>query len=127
MIKECFEEVLKEEAMLFDDNEQTAENEFDNVPNDVVESWNGNYYEVVVPEWALPALVNGDYENLTDEDIADVKAFERNFAKGGSCQLRNGLNVGDCCVPMEGASPSFESKNDINHKGAMCYRFALPV
>jgi len=125
MIKECFEEVIKEESMLFD-NEQPTENQYDNVPDNVLETWNGEYYEVIVPEWALNALVNGNYEGLDEEDIADVKAFERNFVKGGPCELKDGLTVGDCCVPMEGASPNFEPKNDINHKGAMCYKFALP-
>lgn len=113
-IQEIFEEAVNDE-------------DYDNVTPEELKSYNDNYYGVIVPEWALPALVNGDYTGLDDEEIADVKAFERNFVKGGYCELANGLTAGDCCVPLEGKSPSYCPYNDINRKGANCYRFAFPA
>lgn len=118
IIRESVQKVLLES---YDDED------FDNVTPEQLASFNNNYYDVIVPEWALPALVNGDYEGLSDEDIADVKAFERNFMQGGPCELANGLNAGDCCIPLEGKAPSFYPKNDINGKGADCYKFAFPA
>ena len=118
IIRESVQKVLLES---YDDED------FDNVTPEQLASFNNNYYDVIVPEWALPALVNGDYEGLSDEDIADVKTFERNFMQGGPCELANGLNVGDCCIPLEGKAPSFYPKNDINGQGADCYKFAFPA
>ena len=117
LIKECLTEVINEDFL--------GGNQFDNISDEELSKFGENYYDVIVPEWALNALVNGDYSGLDDEDIADVKAFERNFGKGATCELYNGLTAGDFCVPMEGTSPSFYEKNDINHKGANCYRFAF--
>lgn len=36
-----------------------------------------------VPEWALPALVNGDYENLTEQDIQDLEAWREDMQERG--------------------------------------------
>lgn len=111
---------------VFDEFEDEG-SDYDNMTNDAIKKLEGNFYEVIVPDWALPALVNGDYEGLDDEEIRDVQAFEKNFEPNGPCPLANGLNAGDCCVPLDGKTPSFYSKNDLNGKGADCYKFALPA
>lgn len=98
-------------------------NEFDNVPNDFVEKLNGQYYEVYVPDWCLPYLVNGTTENYTDEEIEMMQQFEREY----NGKLWHGLQVGDACVPMDGASPNFYGKNDVGGGAAECYKFCLPT
>ena len=118
IIQESIKKVLKESY---------TDEDFDNMTPEQVQKLNGQYFEVIVPEWALPALVNGDYDGLDEEEIRDINAFERNFVQGGPCELANGLTVGDCCIPLEGKEPSFYRKNDLNGKGADCYRFALPA
>ena len=129
MITECIQEVLTEEEILMDDDDSMSKtiNEFDNISNEDLAKFNENYYSVIVPEWALPALVNGDYEGLTDDEIMDVQSFEKHFVPGGDCELYNGLTAGDLCIPMEGTSPSFCPKNDVGGLATMCYKFAFPA
>ena len=98
-------------------------NEFDNVPDDFVESLDGQYYEVTVPDWCLPYLVNGDEEGYTEEEIGMMDNFINSF----NGKLWYGLNVGDACVPMDGVSPSFCSSNDVGGDACDCYRFCLPM
>ena len=98
------------------------ESKFDNVSDEDLEAlWNDDYYDVIIPEWALPALVNDDYEGLDEEDIWDIKGFVKEMYKMGI------PDVGQYCVPIDGVSPSFYPKNDLNTKGAMCYKFAIPA
>ena len=96
---------------------------FDNMEADDVKRLKGNYYEVAVPEYCLPYLVNGDTDNYTDEEIEAMKAFENEF----NGKLANGLTVGDCCIPLDGASPSFCYRNDVTKSDCNCYIFCLPM
>jgi hypothetical protein len=36
-----------------------------------------------VPEWSLPALINGDYENLTDDDIKALESWRDDMQERG--------------------------------------------
>lgn len=97
--------------------------EFDNVSDDFVESLNGNYYDVYVPDWCLGYLVNGDLEGYDENEIAMMQNFEREFEG----KLRGGLRVGDCCIPMDDASPSFQRDNSVGGLACDCYHFCLPA
>ena len=120
IIKESIKKVLKE---TFDELDSDY-NVFDNVYNDFVKTLNGNYIEVNVPDYCLPYLVNGDTESYTDEEIEAMDAFQEEYTG----KLKNGLNVGDCCIPLDGQEPHFERRPDITSFGACdCYRFCLPL
>ncbi|MBP5722761.1 MAG: hypothetical protein J6X18_04190 [Bacteroidales bacterium] len=99
---------------------------YQNVPDEFVEKLGENGYEVIVPDYCLPYLVNGDLEGYTDEEIQDMQNFEKRFQG----KLAYGLNVGDCCVPRDGEEPTLYGREDVfkgKDMGAECYRFFLPA
>lgn len=102
----------------------SGERKFANVENDFVEDLNGNYYEVTVPSSCLPYLVNGDGDGYTYEEIKAMNDFVRGFEG----KLSNGLNAGDCCIPLEREEPSFCTHNDVyGNVGYDCYVFCFPA
>jgi hypothetical protein len=97
---------------------------YQNVPDDFVEKVGENGYDVLVPDWCLPYLVNGDRENYEDDEIAAMDAFVEKY----NGKLAHGLNAGDACMPMDGEEPSFYTHNDITgNEGCDCYRVFLPA
>lgn len=98
---------------------------YQNVPDEFVESLGENGYEVIVPDYCLPYLVNGDMEGYEEDEIQEMQEFEKRFQG----KLKNGLNAGDCCIPRDGESPSLYGRNDVFHgdMGSECYRFFLPA
>jgi len=63
--------------------------------------------EFIVPEWAICALVNDDYDCLEDQDILDIKTFIK----------RNKIQS----VSPTHDEPYFRRYNDVNNLGANCY------
>ncbi len=123
IIKESVKRIISESGGMLNESMLKDYNEFDNVPDDFVESLDGQYYEVTVPDWCLPYLVNGDEEGYTEEEIRMMDNFIDSF----NGKLWYGLNAGDACVPMDGVSPSFCSRNDVGGGACDCYRFCLPM
>ena len=123
IIRESVKRIISEIGGRLNESMLKDYNEFDNVPDDFVESLDGQYYEVTVPDWCLPYLVNGDEEGYTEEEIGMMNNFIDSF----NGKLWYGLNVGDACVPMDGVSPSFCSSNDVGGDACDCYRFCLPM
>ena len=60
---------------LDDDNEHEITQEF----LDSLSDWDTQY----IPEWALNALINGDDEGLTPEDIKQISKYETKMANLG--------------------------------------------
>jgi hypothetical protein len=123
IIRKSVKRIISESGGRLNESMLKDYNEFDNVPDDFVESLDGQYYEVTVPDWCLPYLVNGDEEGYTEEEIAMMDNFIDSF----DGKLWYGLNVGDACIPMDGVSPSFCSRNDVGGDACDCYRFCLPM
>ena len=98
---------------------------YQNVPDEFVESLGENGYEVIVPDYCLPYLVNGDMEGYEEDEIQEMQEFEKRFQG----KLKNGLTAGDCCIPRDGESPSLYGRNDVfkGDMGSECYRFFLPA
>jgi len=44
----------------------------------------------IIPTFALGALINDNWEGLTDQDTAAIRAFEQNLPKGGHLSVREG-------------------------------------
>lgn len=82
---------------------------YQNVPDEFVEKLGENGYEVIVPDYCLPYLVNGDTEGYSEEDLKDMQEFERRFQG----KLAHGLTVGDCCIPRDGEEPTLYSREDV--------------
>lgn len=61
---------------------------------------------VLVPDWALPAIVNGDTTGLSEEDERKVRAFVEKYSE---------YNI----VPKD-VEPSFCRTNDLDDLGADC-------
>jgi hypothetical protein len=113
------------ESKLNEENEeQPKQYGYQNVPDEFVEKVGENGYDVLVPDWCLPYLVNGDRENYEDDEIAAMDAFVEKY----NGKLAHGLNAGDACMPMDGEEPSFYTHNDITgNEGCDCYRVFLPA
>lgn len=113
------------ESKLNEENEeQPNQYGYQNVPDEFVEKVGENGYEVLVPDWCLPYLINGDRENYEDDEIAAMDAFVEKY----NGKLAHGLNAGDACMPMDGEEPSFYTHNDITgNEGCDCYRVFLPA
>ena len=104
--------------------EQAKQYGYQNVDDDFVEKVGENGYDVLVPDWCLPYLVNGDRENYEDDEIAAMDAFVEKY----NGKLAHNLYVGDACMPMDGEEPSFYTHNDITgNEGCDCYRVFLPA
>ena len=111
IIKECVYKILNE-------------HQFDNVENDNIANNYENYDVVYVPDWCLDYLVNGETQGYTEEELMAMQNFENKFAG----KIVNGLNIGDICVPLDGAEPSFERENSVTgREGSMCYTFFVPL
>lgn len=114
------------ESKLNEENEeQPKQYGYQNVDDDFVEKVGENGYEVWVPDYCLPYLVNGDMDVYDEDEIAEMQAFEKQF----DGKLLNGMNAGDFCIPMDGEEPALVGKNDVFPKdmGAECYKFFLPA
>lgn len=119
----------------WDDKEMVSENQYlneeqpkqygyQNVPDEFVEEVDENGYDVLVPDWCLPYLLNGDRDIYEDDEIAAMDAFVEKY----NGKLAHGLNAGDACMPMDGEEPSFYTHNDITgNEGCDCYRVFLPA
>lgn len=115
IIAESIRKVIKES---FD------EPDFANVRPEDVERFHNNYTEVLVPDHCLPYLIYGDETGYEEEDLAAMKAFEKEWAG----KIANGMNIGDVCVPLDDAEPHFYSENDVYGKmGDDCYKFLIPL
>lgn len=114
-----------EESKLNEGNKgQSKQYGYQNVPDEFVEKVGENGYEVLVPDWCLPYLVNGDRDNYEDDEIAAMDAFVEEY----NGKLAHNLYVGDACMPMDGEEPSFYTHNDITgNEGCDCYRVFLPA
>lgn len=114
------------ESKLNEENEeQPKQYGYQNVDDDFVEKVGENGYEVWVPDYCLPYLVNGDMDVYDEDEIAEMQAFEKQF----DGKLLNGMNACDFCIPMDGEEPALVGKNDVFPKdmGAECYKFFLPA
>lgn len=114
------------ESKLNEENEETPKQySYQNVDDEFVEKCGENGYEVLVPDYCLPYLVNGDMDVYDEDEIAEMQAFEKQF----DGKLINGMNAGDFCIPMDGEEPALVGKNDVFPKdmGAECYKFFLPA
>jgi hypothetical protein len=104
--------------------ENDGDYEYDNVENSDIENFNDNYTEVIVPDYCLPYLVNGDMDIYNDEEIQAMQEFEDEWQG----KLANGLNIGDICIPLDGRDPYFTHSNDVfGNLGCECYRFLVPL
>ena len=108
-----------------DDNDDSRyeERKFANVSNEDIAKFNGNYYEVVVPDVCLPYLVNGELTGYEDDEIQAMEEFENKF-------LSKGVKlIGDYCIPEDDAEPYFSMYNDVSplFNGADCYKFLIPA
>lgn len=75
-------------------------------------------YKYVVPEYAVSAIVNGDYSGLTDEEETAVN----NFIAGVVAD--NGVG----CWGMDSdAEPYFIQYNDIDHYGSEVYDMTYTI
>ena len=110
---------------IHEDIEEPKQYGYQNVDDKFVEKCGENGYEVWVPDYCLPYLVNGDMDIYDEDEIAEMQAFEKRFEG----KLLKGMNAGDFCIPKDGESPSLVGKNDVFPKdmGAECYKFFLPA
>ncbi len=78
--------------------------------------------EFVIPEWALPALINGDFSGLSDEDEQKLNAFiddtvqhygNAHFHLPGSGTEDDEYDLG------------FRHSNDIDNLGSNCFKLVL--
>lgn len=121
---EAHNTAIGENRLNEENNESPKQYGYQNVPDDFVEKVGENGYDVLVPDWCLPYLVNGDRENYEDDEIAAMDAFVEKY----NGKLAYGLNAGDACMPMDGEEPSFYTHNDITgNEGCDCYRVFLPA
>lgn len=83
--------------------------------NEEAESQNDDLIPYEIPEWALSALINGDYSGLTDDDVTQLKGFENNVANMyGNAEFI----LGD----IEGKDNlGFRPSNDVNMLGSNVY------
>lgn len=84
----------------------------------------GNFAEVVVPEWCLAYLINGETEGYSEYELQQTRKFEESW-KG---MIPGDLNIGAFCLPKEGDEPSFMTQNDVTeHEACYCYTFIVPL
>jgi len=70
-----------------------------------------------IPNWALCALINGDYDGLTDEDMTKIETFVSEVvAKFGNANFMLG---------NESDELGFCHYNDIDNLGADCSRLYI--
>jgi hypothetical protein len=71
--------------------------------------------EFTVPEWAMSALINGDYSGLSDEDEAKIDEFVNDTVQEfGNANFMDGdEDLGFC------------RSNDIDSLGSNCYKLLL--
>lgn len=112
------------ESKIHEEIEQPKQYGYQNVSDDFVEKVGENGYDVLVPDWCLPYLINGDRDVYEDDEIAAMDAFVEKY----NGKLAHNLYVGDACMPMDGEEPSFYTHNDITgNEGCDCYRVFLPA
>jgi len=72
-----------------------------------------------IPEWALSALINGDYSGLEDDDINKLEAFTSRIASeyGNAHFMMNDIEGED--------NLGFKHSNDIDNLGSNVYRLYL--
>ena len=104
---------------------------FDNISDEELAQYGDNYYEVTIPEWAIPGLLYDYYEGLTDWQVMDIKGFKRHF-QNGALKLPQGMTIEDILKPMPGRKPVMCPKNDIGvakerGEGSLCYKMAIPT
>ena len=72
---------------------------------------------VVIPQWAVTAILNNDYSALSDDDEALIEAWlEAKAEKHGMGDIQ--LNVGGEC-------PEFYYENDLTDEGDYCVKATL--
>ena len=62
--------------------------------------------DFIIPEWAVPALINNDFSGLTEEEIGKVESFVEKY--GDTCSINgehffswhNELETSDQCVTI---------------------------
>lgn len=107
--------------------EENGINQFDNITDEDLAQYQGNFYVAIVPEWALQGLLYDYYEGLTDWQVMDIKGFKRNFITG-TLKLPEGINFEDICKPLPGVRPAQYQRNDVGGKeDCLCYKFAFPA
>ena len=72
--------------------------------------------EYIVPDWAMPALINGDYSGLSDEDEQKLEMFIKEvITQNGNANFM----LGD----IDGKDDlGFKHSNDIDNLGSNAYR-----
>lgn len=121
---EAHNTAIGERKLNEENEEQPKQYSYQNVPDEFVEKISENGYDVLVPDWCLPYLINGDRDNYEDDEIAAMDAFVEKY----NGKLAHNLYVGDACMPMDGEEPSFYTHNDITgNEGCDCYRVFLPA
>ena len=76
--------------------------------------------EYIVPDWALGALINGDYSGLSEEDEQKLEAFtDKVVARHGNAHFMihaGGENDGNM---------GFRHSNDVDNLGSDCYKVLI--
>jgi hypothetical protein len=69
--------------------------------------------EFIVPDWAMSALINGDFSGMDDEDELEVKDFMNSVAEEFG-------NAHFLLADEEDRDMGFRHSNDISNKGSNC-------
>lgn len=118
-LRELVKNILKEDKdPCWDGYEQIGmkEKKGKEVPNCVpIKESNEDLVDYVIPDWALPALINGDYSGLEDIDEQKINKFiDEVVSIHGNAHFMGGdEDLGFC------------PRNDIDKLGSNCYRLYI--